>query len=266
MPVVAIVNRKGGSGKSTLATNLAAWCASKGWRVMLGDIDRQQSIKSWLSRRGSGRSPITTWAIDNGKVFRAPKGTTHVVLDTPGALYGHDLSKLIVWVDALLVPIGPSVFDWDASATFMEEVRRHPKVKSGRCKVAAIGMRWPKDRIHAWESSIHHDRIRLLTVIPDLSCYRTLLEAGSSVFDAPGEQQLSEWAPLLQWIDRVWKEEAEFRAMRAHGPTITNSEDKHSDHVASPRQETPKAVQLSGSKSDSHHSKAHWLTRLLGLR
>jgi len=265
MPVVAIVNRKGGSGKSTLATNLAAWCASKGWRVMLGDIDRQQSIKSWLSRRGSGRAPITTWAVDNGKVFRAPKGTTHVVLDTPGAIYGHDLSKLIVWVDALLIPIGPSVFDWDASATFMEEVRRHPKVKSGRCKVAAIGMRWPQDRVQAWEVSIHQDRIPLLTVIPDLSCYRSLLEAGSSVFDGPGSQQYSEWAPLLQWLDRVWKEEAEFRAMRAHGTAITYSEDKPPDHAASPRQEILKAAQPSESKSSSPQTKAHWLTRLIGL-
>jgi chromosome partitioning protein len=51
MPVIAVVNRKGGSGKSTLSTNIAAWCAHNGWQVMLGDVDRQRSMQSWLSRR-----------------------------------------------------------------------------------------------------------------------------------------------------------------------------------------------------------------------
>jgi len=144
MPVIAIVNRKGGSGKSTLSTNIAAWCAQSGWQVMLGDIDRQQSVRSWLQRRPTASPPITTWAVDNGKVFRAPKGTTHVVLDTPGALYDYEQSKLLVWLDAMVVPIGPSLFDREASSAFLAELRRHPRVSSGKCKIAVIGMRWPK--------------------------------------------------------------------------------------------------------------------------
>ena len=48
MPVIAVVNRKGGSGKSTLAAHIAAWCARNGSSVMLGDVDRQQSARSWL--------------------------------------------------------------------------------------------------------------------------------------------------------------------------------------------------------------------------
>jgi len=40
-----IANPKGGSGKSTLSTNLAGWFAQQGHRVMLGDIDRQQSAR-----------------------------------------------------------------------------------------------------------------------------------------------------------------------------------------------------------------------------
>ena len=50
MPVVAVVNRKGGSGKSTIATHIAAWCANAGLSVMLGDVDRQQSTRTWLRR------------------------------------------------------------------------------------------------------------------------------------------------------------------------------------------------------------------------
>lgn len=207
MPVIAIVNRKGGSGKSTLSTNIAGWCAGNGWRVMLGDVDRQQSIRSWLSRRSLSAAPITTWALDNGKVFRAPPGTTHVVLDTPGALYDHELAKLIVWVDAVIVPIGPSVFDQDASAAFLAEVQRLPKVCSGRCKVAAIGMRWPRERMEEWSQGISHQDIPLLTVIPDAPEYRHLLETGSSLFDDPDATLSADhvhWLPLIQWLDQVW--------------------------------------------------------------
>ena len=46
-----VANPKGGAGKSTLATNLAGWLARKGHRVMLGDIDRQQSARAWLKLR-----------------------------------------------------------------------------------------------------------------------------------------------------------------------------------------------------------------------
>src|SRR3990167_1804845 len=207
MPVIAIVNRKGGSGKSTLSTNISGWCAGNGWRVMLGDVDRQQSIRSWLSRRSQSAAPITTWALDNGKVFRAPPGTTHVVLDTPGALYDHELAKLIVWVDAVVVPIGPSVFDQDASAAFLAEVQRLPKVRSGRCKVAAIGMRWPRERMQEWSQGISHQDIPLLTVIPDAPEYRHLLETGSSLFDDPDAALSTDrvhWLPLIQWLDQVW--------------------------------------------------------------
>ena len=132
MTVVALLGRKGGSGKSTLSTNIAAWCAHSGWQVMLGDIDRQQSVKSWLQRRPVAAPPITTWAVDNGRVFRAPRGTTHVVLDTPGALYDFEQSKLLVWLDGIVVPIGPSLFDREASLTFLTELQHHPRVRLGR--------------------------------------------------------------------------------------------------------------------------------------
>ena len=49
MPVIVVANPKGGVGKSTLSTNLAGWLARQGHAVMLGDVDRQQSARTWLS-------------------------------------------------------------------------------------------------------------------------------------------------------------------------------------------------------------------------
>jgi chromosome partitioning protein len=208
MTVVALLGRKGGSGKSTLATNLAAWCARNGHHVMLGDVDRQQSVRSWLQRRSPQAAKVNTWAVDNGKVFRAPPGTTHVILDTPGGLYDHELAKLVVWIDAIVVPIGPSIFDRDASLDFLKELKKLPKVSSGRCKVAAVGMRWPMERVEQWHAQGRQWDTPLLAVIPDLSHYRSSLENGGSLFDLPAairQSDMQHWEPLLDWLDQVWK-------------------------------------------------------------
>ena len=65
MPVIVVANPKGGVGKSTLATNLAGYLASRGHAVMLGDVDRQQSSRTWLDAAARPALPtISTWEID----------------------------------------------------------------------------------------------------------------------------------------------------------------------------------------------------------
>lgn len=51
MKNVLIANSKGGCGKTTLSTNLAGYLAFIGRRVVLSDLDRQQSSMQWLQRR-----------------------------------------------------------------------------------------------------------------------------------------------------------------------------------------------------------------------
>ena len=145
MPVVAVINRKGGSGKSTLATHLAACCAAGGLRVMLGDVDKQQSSLGWLRRRAAEPSAqgavIAGWAADARSVLRPPGGVTHVVLDTPGALRGFDLARVAMQADAILVPTCASAFDREAAADCCAELMALPRVASGRCRVGVVGMR-----------------------------------------------------------------------------------------------------------------------------
>ncbi len=63
MPVIVVANPKGGVGKTTLATNLAGYFASLGVHVMLGDVDRQQSARTWLALRPAGLPRIETWKL-----------------------------------------------------------------------------------------------------------------------------------------------------------------------------------------------------------
>jgi chromosome partitioning protein len=51
MKHILVANSKGGSGKTTLTTNLAGYLATISDKVMLADLDRQQSSTQWLSRR-----------------------------------------------------------------------------------------------------------------------------------------------------------------------------------------------------------------------
>ncbi|GAB3773900.1 hypothetical protein GCM10028796_47270 [Ramlibacter monticola] len=141
MPVVAVVNRKGGSGKSTFAAHVAAWCARQKLAVMLGDVDRQQSSRAWLRRRDPSLPGIAPWVVDQKNVLRVPTGITHVVLDTPGGLHGFELARIVMFADAIVIPVCPSLFDRESAAACVAELKTLPRVAKGQCRVAAVAMR-----------------------------------------------------------------------------------------------------------------------------
>ena len=212
MPVIAVVNRKGGSGKSTLATHLASYCAGQGMNVMLGDADSQQSTHSWLRRREAQNlasvTKIVGWVADLKNVLRAPPGVTHVVLDTPGGLRGFDLVRVVMVADAILMPVCNSVFDRESAAACFEELRAHPRVASGRCKVAAVGMRLDArtkadEVLRQWAAG---HGITYLGVLRETQTYVRCLERGLSLFDMPpakAEADLEQWQPIIEWIKPV---------------------------------------------------------------
>jgi chromosome partitioning protein len=209
MPVIAVVNRKGGSGKSTLATHLAAYCANNGILAMLGDVDRQQSTQTWLRLRASQplprSAPILGWAVDPRNVMRSPPGTTHVILDTPGGLRGFDLARVVGYADVILMPVCNSVFDRESAADCFAELQTLPRVASGRCKVAAIGMRLDArtkaaDTMRAWADG---QALPYLGALRETQAYVRSVEQGLTLFDMPPskvETDLAQWAPILEWL------------------------------------------------------------------
>ncbi len=212
MPVVAVVNRKGGSGKTTLATHLAARFANGGHAAMLGDVDFQGSAQAWLRRRAAHEAargkPIVGWSADPRNVLRPPAGVTHVVLDTPGGLRGLDLAKVVMTADAILVPVCHSVFDRDSAADCYAELKALPRVASGRCKVAAVGMRLDArtradEVLRQWADSIG---LPFIGVIRETQGYVRCVEQGLSLFDMPASKvqpDLDQWNPIFEWLDPV---------------------------------------------------------------
>lgn len=245
MPVIAIVNRKGGSGKSTLATHLAARYASRGVPVMLGDVDRQQSTQPWLRARAAqnlpASAPIVGWAVDPRRVMRPPAGVSHVVLDTPGGIHGFDLARVVAFADVILMPVCHSAFDRESAAACHAELMALPLVASGRCKVAAIGMRIDArtkaaESLRAWAEGL---KLPFIGVLRESQGYVRGIERGLTLFDLPASQtaaDVAEWKAIGDWL------EAALRALPK--PTVRRNPVvvRMAAPAAAPREDRPKVA------------------------
>ena len=204
MPVVVVANPKGGVGKSTLSTHIAGYFASRGHAVMLGDADRQQSSRLWLGLRPPAARPIQTWDINADLIARPPKGTTHVVVDTPAGLHGWRFKDVMKMADKVLVPVQPSVFDIFATRAFIDDLYANKHADKG--KIALVGMRVDArtiaaDKLHTFVESLD---LPVLSYLRDTQNYVHLAAHGLTLFDvAPGrfEKDLEQWQPICRWLD-----------------------------------------------------------------
>ena len=232
MPVIVVANPKGGVGKTTLSTNIAGYYASRGHAVMLGDVDRQQSARTWLALRPAELAPIGAWEVTHDQVVRPPKGTTHVVLDTPAGLHGKRLDEVMTRADKVLIPLQPSIFDIHATHEFVQKLLagkrrgipslpdplgRRPPPQSGdrgssstkrseRVQIAIVGMR-------TREGTISTDQLRgfleglgapLLGFLRDTQNYVHLAAHGLTLWDVGSsrfERDHAQWEPVTRWLD-----------------------------------------------------------------
>ena len=205
MPVVVIANPKGGVGKSTIATHVAGYFAAQGHAVMLGDVDKQQSSRLWLGLRPPAARPIATWDANADLIVKPPKGTTHVVLDTPGGLHGWRFNDVIKLADKIIVPLQPSVFDIFATRAFLDQLAEHRH--AGKVQVGIVGMRVDSRTIAADKLRGFVDSLGLpvLGMVRDTQNYIHLAARGLTLFDVtPGrvEKDLEQWKSICQWLDQ----------------------------------------------------------------
>lgn len=204
MPVVVVANPKGGVGKSTVATNIAGYLASRGHNVMLGDADRQQSSALWLRLRPPQARPITSWEVGDGQLARPPRGTTHVVLDTPAGLHGRMLQDVLRIADKVVVPLQPSIFDIYATRAFLDELAQQRK--AGRAQVGIIGTRVDARTIAAdkLREFVEGLGLPVLGFLRPTQNYVHLAARGLTLSDVPEakvERDLEQWQGIWRWLD-----------------------------------------------------------------
>ena len=205
MSVIVVANPKGGVGKSTLATNLAGALAKAGHAVMLGDVDRQQSSRQWLALRPAQLPMIRSWELSHNDIVRPPKGTTHVVLDTPAGLHGKRLDAVLRIAHKLLIPLQPSLFDIRATHAFLGALRAHPRANGIELGLVAMRVREhtiANDQLHQYLATLN---VPVVTWLRDTQNYVQLAARGLTLWDvAPSrvERDLEQWTPLKEWMAR----------------------------------------------------------------
>jgi chromosome partitioning protein len=131
---VLVNGPKGGLGKTTLVRNLAVAAARAGLRVALADLDPQQTLLKWWSRRPEGLAEIALWAAEPSDsqellgIIDAQEFDI-LIIDTPPGLekYPEHVQRLIEASDLLLIPCGPSSDESESVAPWMEYVSRFGK-------------------------------------------------------------------------------------------------------------------------------------------
>ncbi|MCX8099426.1 MAG: ParA family protein [Casimicrobiaceae bacterium] len=205
MFTILVANPKGGAGKSTLATNLAGMLAALKQRVVIMDLDKQQSATNWLARRPAALPRIMSWTEETDLAELRAFAPQWMIIDTHARLRRPDRTYLLSRAHVVLVPVNPSVFDIEATAKFLLKLHQDPNVQSGRVAIGLIGSRTDSRTRMAQElgSFFARSGLPVITYIPDSVVYPQCARDGLSIYDLPRsrtEQQLEAWQPIVVWL------------------------------------------------------------------
>jgi hypothetical protein len=102
--------------------------------------------------------PIQGWEVSHHDIVRPPKGTTHVVLDTPAGLHGKRLEAVLRIAQKMLIPLQPSLFDIQATHACLGALRAQPR--AAEIELALVGMRvrehtLSNDQLHQYPATLN---------------------------------------------------------------------------------------------------------------
>jgi chromosome partitioning protein len=154
--------------------------------------------------RPAGLPRIGTWDVAHDETVRPPRGTTHVVLDTPAGMHGKRLDEVMKLADKVIVPLQPSIFDIHATHQFVRELLAHKR--SDKVKLAIVGMRTREgtiatDQLRSFLESV---KLPMLGFVRDTQNYVHLAAHGLTLWDVGSmrfERDLEQWKPILRWLD-----------------------------------------------------------------
>lgn len=116
MQTIAFVSGKGGVGKSTLAVNVAVALALRGKRVLLIDLDPQNSQRLHLGMDPDEIAGLTREGIAQTSIFDSPFGIQFIpfgrVSETELEEFEAEIKKLPNWVADGIAALDTQAFDY----------------------------------------------------------------------------------------------------------------------------------------------------------
>lgn len=211
--IVLVGGTKGGCGKSTIATNLAAYLAGEGRKVIIMDTDRQASSARWVERR------------ENPEINATPLPKIHCV-QTTGNVYntaldleqlygtvivdagGHDSRELrsaMVAADCLYVPMQVSQFDLETLVE-LHDVITNTMSQNPKLQVYGLVSKAPSNTLtnEVKEARAMLAQFELFTVtdsvIRERKAYRDVITMGRGVVEYTNSKAKAEIQLLAQEI------------------------------------------------------------------
>jgi chromosome partitioning protein len=194
--VITLANPKGGVGKTTICSALAVRAAEESRRVALLDLDPQESLASWWTRRGKTKNPklFEVDAAVEAIELLISEGWDWVLIDTGPARI--DLIESGVAVsDLVLIPTRPSAFDIEQAALCVELCESHRKPHAFVLNQAPSGAKLTKSSVKFLQQSGG-------TVIDATITYRTSYMAAATVGKSGPEVEKGDVA--RREIDVLW--------------------------------------------------------------
>jgi len=168
----------------------------------------------------------------------------------------------------ILMPVCNSVFDRESAADCHAELMALPRISSGRCKVAAVGMRLDArtraaETLATWAAD---RKLPFVAALREAQTYVRGVERGLTLFDLPAEKSaadLAQWQPLVDWLEPILAV-VHKPVIRRHA-AVTRPATEASPGVAQLPRLRPTSVAESARKP-ARHRFASWLGWLIAPR
>ena len=206
MRKIMVLNAKGGCGKTTLATNIASFYADRGKYVTLADYDPQGSSIEWLAARDTERFEEITGVPAFKKSLIPSRDTDYLIIDSPAATHGRQMSELIKRVESVIIPVLPSPIDIRAATHFIHDILLNGKVSRKQTKLAVVANRVRENTLiyDKLRRFLKHLDIPMVGTLRDTQNYIRAAERGVGIFElAPSsvEQDLEQWRSITRWLN-----------------------------------------------------------------
>jgi chromosome partitioning protein len=206
--IILIGSKKGGVGKSTLATNIAAFLAVNGKKIVLVDSDRQSTSSNWAHDRSESDYVYISCVqkYDNIKSTLRDMSAhyDYVVVDCQGR-DSLELRTGLLAADLAIIPCCPSQADLDTMSSVVGVIKDASELNE-TLKAAYIIPKASTNPIvtEISEAREYLSRFEILnpiqTIISERKIYRDALAVGAGVIEMDNSKATSEIKKLMKEV------------------------------------------------------------------